>query len=187
MSEAQRIVELFMVKLVKDTKASLVNKEKQKAAKFGSSYNGNSRLWGTIKSKTIEEAGLTKVQLKMEDYYYWVDAGRKSGDVASSADISGWIKRKGLNPVKIIEGMRQEARDKRNTKKRVSKYKPIAFKKAVEQMDYLVRRKLTAKGYTGNQFYSEVINDGRVEKLKKDYKDACGKDLLLEVKTAVKK
>ena len=44
-------------------------------------------------------------------------------------------------------------------------------------MDYLVRRKLQNKGYEGNYFYNEVMEDGRQEKLILDIRTALKKDV----------
>lgn len=183
MTEGERIVDLFLVRLVRDTKASLAEKEKAKAMRFGRSWNGNSRLWGTIKAKRIVKDGITSYQLVMADYYYWVDKGRDPGNVSKGADIEGWVKRKGLNPVRIISEMREAARE--GKVKRVANLKKPTFAQATKQMGYLVRRKLTAKGYEANRFYTSVINDGRLVKLREDYKTAVGKDLVIEIKNIV--
>lgn len=183
MTEGERIVDLFMVKLVKDTKNSLAKKEKAKAAKHGNSWNGNSRLWGTIKAKRVVKGEDVAYQLVMEDYYYWVDEGRNPGPVSKKAGIESWIKRKGLNPVKVISEMREEARE--GKKKRVEKLKKPTFEKATKQLGYLVRRKVGAKGYLANKFYSSVIRDGRLEQLNIDYKNATGKDLVLVFKEEI--
>lgn len=185
MTEGERIVDLFLVKLVKDTKSSLLEKEKAKASKYGKSYNGNTRLWGTIHANRLVKGDNTAYQLIMQDYYPFVDKGRGAGNVSRSANISSWIKRKGINPVKVISEMRESAREKKVKKKIVNQLKKPSFAQALKQMDFIVRRKLTAKGYSANYFYSQVINDGRIERLKSDYKKATGKDLILEVKTVV--
>jgi len=183
MTEGERIVDLFLVKLTKDTKDSLAAKEKAKAQKYGKPWNGNSRLWGTIKARRVVIGDKVAYRLVMEDYSYYVDAGRQPEPVSKKAGIEDWIKRKGLNPVKVISEMREKARE--GKKKRVDKLKRPTFEKATKQLGFLVRRKLGAKGYLGNKFYSSVINDGRVEKLKEDYKKATGQDLVLIFKEEI--
>ena len=50
-------------------------------------------------------------------------------------------------------------------------------------MDFLVRRKLQNKGYEGNYFYNEVMEDGRQEKLILDIRTALKKDVEIILKT----
>ena len=111
MNEGNRIVENFCVKLKKDVQANLVIKEKEKASKYGSPYNGNSRLWAGIKTNTVIKGENTAYQLCAPKYWYWVDKGRNKGNVSKEGrmSIESWIKRKGLNPVKILEDMREKA------------------------------------------------------------------------------
>lgn len=184
-SEGDRVVDLFMVKLVKDTKKSLSDKEKLKAAKYGRSVNGNSRLWGTIRAerKQVGETDVT-YSLHMEDYYYWVDKGRKKGGVSKEgqSNIANWIKKNNLNPVKVIQDMRMKAAEKAG--KKYDGKKP-SFNDATKQLTYIVARGIKKKGFEPNHFYSDVINDGRLEKLKNDYAAAVGKDLILDMKNII--
>jgi len=50
-------------------------------------------------------------------------------------------------------------------------------------MDFLVRRKLQNKGYEGNYFFNEVMEDGRQEKLIVDIRTALKKDVEIILKT----
>ena len=53
--------------------------------------------------------------------------------------------------------------------------------KEIKQLSFLIARKIHKKGYDGNQFFSEVINDGRLEKLEKDLMEAAQNEVLIEI------
>ena len=48
---------------------------------------------------------------------------------------------------------------------------------AKKQFAFIVSRKIKVKGYEGNEFYSDVINDGRLDELNKD----VGKEIKLDI------
>lgn len=155
-----RTLAIFGIKLKKDVLASINKAEQKKAAKFGRSANGNSRISGTVKVAFDNPQDPNTLILSMADYWYWLDKGRKKGPVKKTADIAGWIRRKGTNPVAIISKM--EA-DRGYVRK-----KPIAFAKAVKQFDFIVRRSLRTEDTEPTHFWSDVINDGRLVQLRKD-------------------
>jgi hypothetical protein len=189
MNKGELIVDSFLLKLVKDTRENLVKKERIKAAKYGNAHNGNSRLFGSIKAYRVVKGNNTAFQLRMNNYWEFVDEGRGEGDVSETgqSSINSWIKRNALNPVKIIEEMREKEREKKQNRRKDYKYKKISFQKAAEQLTYLISRKIKNKGYEGNNFYSEILNDGRLEKVKKDYKDATKQDLINEIQQSIRK
>ena len=53
---------------------------------------------------------------------------------------------------------------------------------ARKQFTYLVARKLQQKGYDGNFFYSEIILDGRLEKLQQDIQQALNEEVQIMIK-----
>lgn len=163
-----RVLDNFIIKLKKDTQASLSKQERIKSAKYGSSNNGNSRLWGTIKTKSTGNSA----SMLMQDYWKYVNFGRNPGGVSQSGrlNIEDWVKRKGLNPSKIIDDMRAKKLGRQPTKR-------TPFQQAKKQLAFIVSRKIKVKGYDGNEFYSDVINDGRLDDLNKD----IGKEIKLDI------
>lgn len=167
------ILDDFGWKLVQDTQENLKKKQQEKASKHGTPYNPNSNLVNSIKFIVKEKSGGTIFELRMADYFDNVDRGRRRGNVSQEGQekIKRWVKIKGLNPVKIITSMREEYR-KNNPPKtnRVWKKKPkkLTFEKAVKQFAFIAARKVTRFGFDGNYFYSEIILDGRLEKLQED-------------------
>lgn len=167
---AQRILENFGVKLKKDTQASLKKKQRAKAMRYGSSFNENSNLSNSVRWVVKESDSSVTLELIMADYWEYVDAGRlptkQGGTGKVKSNIEAWIKRKGLNPNKILE--------KYGTKKQT-------YQKAASQLAYLIARKIHRKGFEGNQFFSDVINDGRIELLKAELTQELKKDIIINV------
>jgi hypothetical protein len=50
-------------------------------------------------------------------------------------------------------------------------------------LTYLISRKLKQEGYKGNQFYSKVVNDGRLEEFKNRLIELIKTDIIIEIKT----
>lgn len=167
---AQRILENFGVQLKKDVQASLKKKQRAKAAKYNSSYNENSNLVNSIRFTVKEAEGVTEVSLLMADYWEWVDKGRGKTTAGGSGqvknNIAAWIKKKGLNPNKILA--------KYGTKKQT-------FDKAVNQLAFLIARKVHKKGFEGNDFFTSVINDGRLNLLKEQLTEELRQDIRINV------
>lgn len=163
-----RALDNFIIKLKKDTQASLAKQERLKAAKYNSSVNGNSRLWGTIKTKST----VNSASMLMQDYWKYVNFGRKPGSVSERGKfkIEDWIKRKGLNPSKVIDDMKAKTLGRQPKNK-------TPFIQAKKQLAFIVSRKIKVKGYEGNEFYSDVINDGRVDQLNKE----VGKEVKIDI------
>lgn len=162
----QKILENFGVKAKKDLQKSLTDKQKAKAAKYGRSYNQNSRLKNSIKYTVKETATAIELNLYMEDYGDIVDKGRRPGPVSQAGQLSikNWIKIKGLNPSQILS---------------VPGKKKLSFETASKQFAFLVTRKVSKKGFEGNDFYSSVINDGRLDQLKKDIEKESVKEIII--------
>lgn len=175
-----RVLYNFGIKLKKDVQASLAKKEREKAAKYGRSANGNSKLWGTVKV-VFDETDPTSVELRIEDYWKWVDKGRKPGPVSigGQSKIQDWIKRKGVNPSKIIDDMRLKYALKHHIKPPTNR---TPFAQAQKQFGFIVSRKLKMKGYEGNDFLTEVLKDGRLEKLRADLKEEFKQDILTTIR-----
>lgn len=167
------ILDDFGWKLVEDVQSNLKHKQQEKAARYGTPYNPNSRLVNSVKFFINEKSGSVVFELRMADYFHYVDRGRGRGNVseAGSDSIRKWVKGKGLNPVKIITDMREKYKAKnppKTNRKWTKKPVKLTFEKALKQFTFIAKRKVENKGYDGNFFYSEIILDGRLDKLKED-------------------
>lgn len=169
----------FGMKLEQDLQDSL-------ASKMGGSYNA--RLSGKIKSLPIRHMGdLTEYILQMPLYGKALDKGRgptkEKTDGTMRGKIEDWVKRRALVGKYITDNLQQrldkQAKNKTNRPKKP--LKRLAFEKSVKQLSFLIARKIHKKGYKGNQFFSEVINDGRLEKLERDLLEATQNEVLIEI------
>ena len=169
----------FGMKLEQDLQDSL-------ASKMGSGYNA--RLSSKIKSLPIRHVGdLTEYILQMPLYGKALDGGRlptkEKTDGTMRGKVADWIKRRALVGKYINDNLQQrldkQAKNKTNRPKKP--LKKLAFEKAVKQLSFLIARKIHKKGYKGNQFFSEVINDGRLEKLERDLMEAAQNEVLIEI------
>jgi hypothetical protein len=74
------------------------------------------------------------------------------------------MRQKGINPSKIIQ--------------KISGSKTaLPFEKAQEQLSFLIARKIHRQGYKGNKFFTEVLQDGRLNDLEEDLKKETGKQI----------
>jgi hypothetical protein len=163
--------------------------QKSLASKMSDGYNP--RLSGKIKSEPIKHMGdLTQYILSMPLYGKALDKGRgpttKGGNGSVKKGIAEWLRRRNDIFKKFEKGnmeyrLAQQAKNKKTS--RPSKpLKPLKFEKAIKQFSYLIARKIHREGYKGNQFFSEVINDGRLEQLEKDLIEATQNEVLIEIK-----
>lgn len=85
--------------------------------------------------------------LLMNDYWVFVDQGRKKGPVSQKGrkNIERWVKRKGIE--------------------RFKPDKKLKFQKQVESITFMIARKLSRSGYKGKFFIEEAITQGLVDSL----------------------
>lgn len=150
-----------------ETKTDLQQSLRDKGVKFGGQ---DSKLSNRIKFEVKQSGTSIVFQLSLPDYYEYVDKGRRSGGVSKTGQesVSNWIKRKGLITKfandNLQTRLKKQSENKSDRKKKVLKKQP--FEKSLKALTYLISRKLKAKGFTGNNFFTDVIKDGRVEELK---------------------
>ena len=53
----------------------------------------------------------------------------------------------------------------------------MPFDRAAKTLAFLISRKISKKGYKGNYFFTEVINDGRQEILAQQIRQQYGKEI----------
>jgi hypothetical protein len=152
----------------------------------GVTFGGNdSRLSNSIKFDITSNGNVISFKLKMPEYGEAVDKGRRAAPVSEEGQksISNWAKRKGIvgkfaeNTLKAR--LEKQSKNKTDRKKKVLK-KPT-FDKSLKALTYLVSRKIKNKGYKGNNFYTSVVDDGRLDKLKKDLASVLKSEVDIEI------
>lgn len=107
-------------------------------------------------------------ELNMEDYYKWVDEGRKpgKGPPINPNVILKWVSLKGLSGVVNKKGLKVLSTN-------INAAKSAAF---------LINRKIKRFGIKPTYFFSDVFEDGRIEVLKRELGKALKKDVLVEIR-----
>lgn len=188
------ILKEFGEKLVDDLRAAL--------KKDGVGYGGqDSKLAASIKFKIILKNEGIAFQLTMPNYAEYVDKGRrqtkKKGDGSVRKKIEEWARAKNIigqyQEKELQERIKKQNESKRRYKqnskkskaeraKRVWKtLKKMPFNRAKKQLAFAIASKIHKKGYEGNNFFTNTINDGRLDILATDLKDYGIKNFKFEL------
>ena len=191
--DISEVLSEFGLKLTVDTKKSLRDKLNEKASQHGSK-KVISRLEASMdKQPPIESnGGVVIFKFVMNDYWEEVDGGRrateKSGDGSLRKNLVKWIKTRGL---KVEIAKRKQAqidslKAKTKSGKRIRKvFKKQSYEDAVNSMSYAIASKIHKEGYDGNNFFTDVINDGRIEELKEKLKEVIKTDIQIQISNGI--
>lgn len=176
------ILDEFGTKLKEDLQQSL----RDKGVTFGGQ---DSKLSNKIQFEIDQKGSSVTFKLKMPEYGEAVDKGRKAANVSKegSESISNWAKRKGLvgkiasSSLEARLKVQAEAKSRNKTKKNWKTLKKPSFEKQLKAATYLVKRKIERKGYEGNHFFSEVVEDGRIEELNKQLSEVIKTNIQIEI------
>jgi len=179
----------FGLKLEQDLQDSLAKKvvraRNNKKGKAIPIKPYNPRLSGKIKSLPIKHMGdLTQYILQMPLYGKALDGGRgptkESEGGALRKNLVDWIKRRNID---VLISKRKQVKQAKIKNKKIKKAaKQRNYEDAVKSLAYGIAKSIHENGYEGNQFFSEVINDGRLEQLEKDLIEATQNEVLIEIK-----
>lgn len=175
------VLQQFGTKIVQQLRKSLTDKSKYDTL-LGQSITFTSKIFGHVYILALD----------MDDYWYWVDKGRKPTKKKAAGSptlkqkllgIDGWIARK---PIKLPTEYSYKRTLKDGTEKTGTyKYKNNKFgtvrEKSANALAFLISRKIHTKGYKGNNFYSDVVTDSLLADLKKDLQKAVHKDITLSI------
>ena len=168
----KEIFDAFGTKFKEDLQQSLRDK--------GIEYDGGgSRLSASIKFYYNENTGA--FNLSMNDYWEVLNDGRGPNKKAPPVDpIINWIKRKGLFTGISLKrkGKLRIAKVGKN-KAEVKQLKKISREDLIKNQAFAISRSIGKKGWEGNHFVDELLNDGRLTKLREDVSKAIGKEILI--------
>ncbi len=156
-SELKERLDLTMENWAQLAIKAIANELKEKGVTF--SGGSESELIGSAEVKT--NLNQLAVQILMNDYWFYVDQGRKAGKVSEAGrkKIERWIKRKGIESFK-------------NPKK-------LPFDKHLKSLSFLITRKLKSVGYKGKFFIDAAITQRLVDQLSEDVAETI-EDYLLD-------
>ncbi len=130
-----------------------------------------------------------RFSLTLDDYYVFVDKGRRPGKQPPTSMLEQWITDKGIKVSKYNRTGTSRLKSKQSTtalKPKAPKSKALSkagkssgpnILKLRKQMAYLMARGIGRKGIKGTGFYSETVTDKRISRLVKDIEDAAVKDI----------
>lgn len=126
----------------------------------------------------IKELG-TKLtfSLRMEDYWVFVDEGRKPGaKMPPQKAILDFIKVRGIkaNPKRVKTGIKN--------KKIKKALKQISRDKSLKQVAFLIGRGIKKHGIKPTNFFSSVVDGALIERLKSDLTAALKKDIEIDIR-----
>lgn len=169
------ILENFFSSVVKSLRDNLDRKIHYDSL-LGQSIVFNSKIFGQKIS----------FELSMNDYWEWVDKGRgetkggKSKGQTLRQKLSGqggWIARKPLQLPETYSCRRKL----KNGEEKTYTYKYKNRIQANTALAFLISRKIHREGFKGNQFYSEIMTDSLISKLKTDIRKAARKDVEINI------
>lgn len=202
MSLNDKIKELlddFNEKLVIDTRESLQTKldERTKETLTKSKYKDKSfkkvksRLWASVKAPpAIFDKGVIKARLLMNDYWAVVNDGRKASNVSEEGQdkIAAWSATRGLaEKIRITDLEARKQRQSLSERKNLKTLKKMPFDRAKKVAGFLVARSLKKKSLEPTHFFDEVLNDGRIAKLKEDLTELVKTEFTIEIRKEIKK
>ena len=109
-------------------------------------------------------------QLKLKDYYKWVDEGRKPGTMPPYEAIRQWVNKKRNLKLAVGIGKRGGVRYK--------SLKDFGVVKKAVAIDS-IRWKIYQKGISPTHFYSKVINLKLINQMKRDISKQFKKDVIV--------
>ena len=178
----ETILEDFGEKLVNDLRAAL------KAKNVG--YGGqDSKLAAKIRFRVVPKDNSISFQLLMPYYGEFVDRGRGSGPVSKKGieKIGEWARAKNIVGQFQEKELQQRIKKQNESKQKAKSFskqgkrdravrkwktlKKMPFNRAKKQLAFAIASKIRAKGYEGKNFFTDTINDGRLDILATDLKD----------------
>ena len=187
--EIRKVLSEFGLKLTIDTKQSLKQKLDARASKYGGRKR-TSRLEASAKALPVTyQGGVLTLKFEMNDYWDIVDGGRKASNVSEDGQkkIADWSALSGLAEKIRISDL--EARKKKQSeslsKRKLKTLKKMPFDRAKKAAGFLVARSLKKKSLEPTHFFTDVINDGRLEELKERLKELVKSEIKIEISNGI--
>lgn len=122
---------------------------------------------------TIQPRGLVyHFELRLADYYEYVDKGRKAGKMPPVSSIIKWIADKKF----VMKNNKLQRKTQGGKLKKVSENLNLTTKIA-----WAIAKKISKHGTRGTNFYTPTVDDW-IENLKKELPKALKRDVLVEVR-----
>jgi acetate kinase len=113
----------------------------------------------------------------MDEYWRYINDGAKwRGKMPPSQQLIPWMAQRNINGLAIYKKKLKSGKTK------------VTFDKAQKGLAFAIAKSMKKKGiikrfgYKGSQFFTSVIEDGRVEHLKTDLLNALGEDVAVSLR-----
>lgn len=174
-SEINKLITDFGNKLVTDLNASL-----NQALKDGGSKSPQEAALHFNPSYLITTQGTTIRINASDDYWYWIEHGRKPGKMPPPNKLGKkWQNKQNIDPRKVVQEIQINYNKKMGLKHNV---KPLSFDKAARQLGFMIARKIGKDGYKPRPFLDRVLKDGRITTLMAALSIIMKKEILIELK-----
>lgn len=165
----------------------------------GFNHIASYKLWQSIQAPVSIYGSVYTMEIKMEDYWKYVEFGREPGKFPPVEPIVKWTVQKGFSMEEVARSFRQAATDRRRAKGIKArqynnlKRKPKAINREAvrKQLAFVIARSIAKKGIPPTYFASSVLGDSLIhegiaegklwDNLRADISEAVGQDIQLQV------
>jgi len=195
--EIRKVLTEFGKSLNDDTRKSLRDKLYKRAVdtvakskfKDKSVKKLESRLEATAKPLPVTyQNGVLTLKFEMNDYWDIVDGGRKASNVSEDGQskIADWSALSGLaEKIRISDLENRKQKQSLSKRKGLKTLKKMPFDRAKKAAGFLVARSLKKKSLEPTHFFTDVINDGRLDELKQRLKELVKSEIKIEISNGI--
>jgi len=134
-------------------------------------------LWQSVKATTKIYGQKITLEISMEDYWKWVDEGRKAGSKQPPIEpILKFIRNRGITP-KLIAKNKGLKKSKRKVINKEAQYRSLAF---------IIARGIKKHGIKPTHFATEVMEGNLLKEFKADITKAVGRNIKIEIDKEIK-
>lgn len=137
-----------------------------------------SELAGSITFKVTSKPSII---FSMNDYWEYVENGRRAGKKPPIDELIKWIKWKGIKPTLYDRAKAKAVKGLKGAERKTAREN--AYEKSVKSLAFAIATKIAQKGtikrfnYKGSNFIKDVLKDMRVVKLQNDIAREIGLEI----------
>ena len=142
-------------------------------------------LWESVKAQTKVFGQSIVLEISMEDYWKYVDGGRKAGGkMPPLAPMLKHIADRGQRWNPVAQTISKQYKDKKG--KTIIRKKPLDMNTARKTLAFLIGRSIKKHGIKPTHFASEVMDSNLLDEFKKDITIAVGRNIKIEINRDIK-
>ena len=144
-------------------------------------------LFQSVKASTKILGQKVILEISMEDYWKWVDEGRKAGGKQPPPQaMLKHIANRGERWNPVAQSISKQYKNKKGLL--VQRKKPLPMDKARKSLAFLIGRSIKKHGIKPTHFASEVMHDSDLlDEFRKDLNIAVGRNIKIEIEQEIKK